>query len=479
MRPALQICAYLVERGFDVTILGSSRWQSSIEAIGGHFSPIIGLWNTLDDYTRWPKIAFAPDAAGQLAASLAEGFTTLLPSGYQSVWFALAGMRRRLGKRGEMVVLSDTCFSGTVPLKLGVDLPPGFDAEEEIKVLGISVVPSHWVSPERPPWGSGLPYDSSEAGKARNRTAHASVWDQQAEDRARDVLNMMNCPKSLDSLLDKNSQDYDEELRHPFWDAVSLINDKTLQMGLTSLEYPSPNWPARFEFAGPLPLKALPGDLQYPSWWEEVKQHSAATDTINQAGATKRKKIITVTQGTEVMDYHQLIIPTICALSDRADLLVIVLLGKRGATLDDDDAAAAAAYVDHLPGKTLPANTRIVDYFPYDALLAHADVFVSNSGYGGLTHAVTNGVPMVQTGKDFDKPDIGRRIEYAGLGIFLARPPPEPSVVREAIDRILGDGAYKARAKALQAEANEAKPLERIEAEILSLAGLKQSAPPD
>lgn len=464
MRPALQICAYLIERGFDVTILGSSKWQSSIQAIGGHFSPIIGLWNTLDDYKRWPKIAFAPDSARQLAASLAEGFTTLLPSGYQSVWFALAGMRSRLGKR-EIVVLSDTCFSGTVPLKLGVDLPPGFEVEEDIKVLGISVVPSHWVSPERPPWGSGLPYDSSEAGKARNRAAHTAVWDQEAEIRARDVLNLMNCPKLLDTVLDKYSKDHDE-VRHPFWDAVSLINDETLQMGLSSLEYPSPNWPAHFKFAGPLPLKSLPADLKYPAWWKEVEQHSAIQHIQAEA---KRKRIITVTQGTEVMDYQQLIIPTLCALSDRNDLLVIALLGKRGATLD--------AYLEHLPEKTLPANTRVLDYFPYDALLVHSDVFVSNSGYGGLTHAVTNGVPMVQTGKDFDKPDIGRRIEYAGLGIFLANPPPEPKDVQDAINRILEDDAYKIQAKALQAKAKETRPLETVEAEIMRLVGLKKSAP--
>lgn len=466
MRPALQICACLIAKHIDVTILGSSKWEAAIKAVGAHFSPIIGLWNTLDDYTRWPTIAFATDPAQRLAASLAEGFTTLLPSGYQSVWFALAGMRSRLGKR-KIVVLSDTCFSGTIPLKLGADLPPGFDEEEELRVLGISVVPAHWVSPERPPWGSGLPYDSSEAGKARNCAAHAAVWNQDAEDKARDILNMMNCPKLLDTVLDKYTTDH-HSLRHPFWDVVPFANDTTLQMGLSSLEYPASNWPLHFKFAGPLPLKALPSDLTYPPWWKDVEQHSATQGTHLQAKGN-RKRIITVTQGTEVLDYSQLIVPTICALSCRENLLVIVLLGARGATLD--------AYVEHLPGQTLPANTRVLDYFPYDALLAHSDVFVSNSGYGGLTHAVTNGVPMVQTGKDFDKPDIGRRVEYAGLGLFLENPPPEPKDVQNAVDQILTDDTYRVRAKALQAEAKAARPLEMVEAEIMKLAGFKESVP--
>lgn len=470
MRPALQICAHLVRRGFDVTVLGSRTWRASIEAVGAHVSPIIGLWNTLDDYTRWPTIAFAADPAQMLAASLAEGFTTLLPSGYQSVWFALAAMRSRLAKTA-IVVLSDTCMSGTVPLKLGADLPPGFDAEESIRVLGISVVPSHWVCAERPPWGSGLAYDNSEAGQARNRAAHAAVWNQRAEDRARDVLAMMNCCQSLDAVLAPYMDKDADGLRHPFWDAVSLVNDTTLQMGLPSLEYPSATWPRHFEFAGSLPLKALPADLTYPSWWPEVEHNSATTTQggAQTAGRLPRKRIIAVAQGTEVRDYHQLIVPTLRALAGRDDVLVVALLGARGATLD--------AYLDSLPGATMPANARVLDYFPYDALLAHADVFVSNSGYGGLTHAVSNGVPMVQTGKDFDKPDIGRRVEYAGLGIFLENPPPDPKNVHDAVYRILHHDAFRNRAKALQADAKAARPLETIEDEIMRLAGLKQSFP--
>lgn len=468
MRPALQICAHLISQQFDVTILGTPRWKTAIESIGCHFSPVIGLWNTLDDYTRWPTIAFAAGPTERLAASLSEGFTTLLPSGYHSVWFALAGMRSRLGKTGRIVVLSDTCLSGTMPLTLGADLPPGFDAEERIRVLGISVVPAHWVSPERPPWGSGLSFDDSEAGQARNCAAHTAVWDQEAEDRGRALLNMMGCSRSLDSVWEKKKlldQHRHDRIKHPFWDAVSMVNDTTLQMGLSSLEFPSPDWPSHFKFAGALPPKPLPADTKYPAWWDEIIQNSGQAgggDTC--ACGTRRKNIITVAQGTEVLDYNQLIMPSIRCLADRDDILVVVLLGVRGANLDP--------YLDSLPDGTLPANTRVLDYFPYDAVLAHSDVFVSNSGYGGLTHAVTNGVPMVQTGKDFDKPDIGRRIEYAGFGIFLPNPPPSSEDLRAAIHQILDNDKYRRRAQALKMEAEAVNPLETIENEVLKLAKL-------
>lgn len=37
----LQICKYLVSRGFDVTIASDQRWTPSIKAIGAHVSPLV------------------------------------------------------------------------------------------------------------------------------------------------------------------------------------------------------------------------------------------------------------------------------------------------------------------------------------------------------------------------------------------------------------------------------------------------------
>lgn len=42
MQPALQICSYLVEQGFDVTLLGGSRWERTVEERGMHFAPLLG-----------------------------------------------------------------------------------------------------------------------------------------------------------------------------------------------------------------------------------------------------------------------------------------------------------------------------------------------------------------------------------------------------------------------------------------------------
>lgn len=77
---------------------------------------------------------------------------------------------------------------------------------------------------------------------------------------------------------------------------------------------------------------------------------------------------------------------------------------------------------------------------------------------------------MVQSGDKFDKPDIGRRVEYAGLGLYLASIPPSPEAVATAVDKVLGEPKFKQRAVELREEAQKYQPLEIIEREILALA---------
>lgn len=460
MRPALQISSHLVSRGLDVTILGDARWSPAITAIGAHPSPIIGLWGAMEDYSKWGDIIRAQTAEERLRISLSDGFVRLLPSGLESVRHALAGIRERLGGgdvlRGRtVVVLSDTCFSGTLPLKLGTDLPQGYEGVS-LKTVGIGLVPRYWAAPERPPWGSGLPYDVSEDGISRNLEAHARKWDQTAEDRARWVLGAMNCSKSVDELY----EEYDKgsaAVRRPFWDASTVCHDVVLQMGLPSFEFPVPNEPAHLKFAGSLPPKPIPSDLAYPDWYSEILENSSSS-----AAKPGRKRIVFVAQGTEVLDHRDLLIPCVKGLAGREDILVVAVLCQKGATIDK--------HLSLFDGGKLPDNARVIDYFPYDAILPHADVFASNSGYGGLTHAVAQAVPVVQAGDVFDKPDIGRRVEYSGLGVFLPTSPPTPEAVAAAVDEVLVQEKYKKRALSLQAQSREYDPLQIIENEIRTLS---------
>lgn len=230
----------------------------------------------------------------------------------------------------------------------------------------------------------------------------------------------------------------------------------TLQLALPSLELPA-RTPKHLKFAGSLPLKPLSHwqNLEYPSWFE---------DDVRKARG-QQKRVIVVAQGTETPDFGELIIPTIKGLADRDDIVVVAILCRKGASLTEQgDGDAAGPFV-------LAPNARVVDYFPYDALLEHADIFVSASGYGGLTHAVANSVPLVQTGRLLDKADIGRRVEYSGIGVYLEGTI-GPKDVSGAVDQILQNyQRFKNRALELKEESKRYQPLQILEEEILGLTG--------
>lgn len=208
MRPALQIASHLTSQNYDITILGVPKWHDAIIATGAQYAPIIGLWGTLDDLTspksRWRHIITAPTPEEQKRRLTADLSHKVLPGGLESVRNALTEIKFRIGEdklRGRtVVVLSDTCFSGVLPLKLGAEAPPGFEGVE-IRTIGIGVVPQFWATTTRPPWGLGLPFDGSEEGVRRNLREYEKMWDQEAEDRARWVLEALNCEDTVDELF--------------------------------------------------------------------------------------------------------------------------------------------------------------------------------------------------------------------------------------------------------------------------------------
>lgn len=53
MTPALQICKYLISRGFDVTVPSNQKWAPSITAIGALVSPlVVCIPNRAEEYRK-------------------------------------------------------------------------------------------------------------------------------------------------------------------------------------------------------------------------------------------------------------------------------------------------------------------------------------------------------------------------------------------------------------------------------------------
>ncbi|KAL1853158.1 hypothetical protein Daus18300_011897 [Diaporthe australafricana] len=458
MYPANQITEQLISRGFDVTMVAAAKWQSAAGRIGAGFAPLVGLWAREDfrDSIMDKKVTDKTRLKA-LRQSIGDTFVSMMFSGYQSLVLALVELQSRVGneslkKRG-VVILSDMCFTGVLPFKLGADLFSDLD----IKTICIALLPRAWATPETPCWGAGLPWDPSEAGLKRNTIGNKMGYDEVQHNRLDDALFMAGCKTKFASLWEEHDKAYLPEeyaFRRSLGNGTYFAHNTVFQMCIPSVEYPAANLPAHFKFGGQLPPKPIPSDLQYPEWWGEVLENSAT----KQQGTATRKKIVFVAQGTESPNHEDLVVPAIQGLASRDDVLVVACLCRKGAEL---------ALTNDLPH--IPANTRVIDFFPYDAVLAHADLFISSSGYGGLNHAVVNGVPVVQTGILIDKPDVGRRIEYAGLGVFIPQFPPPADKIRDSVDKVISDEKYRTRALQLQAEAETYNPFEIIEKEILNL----------
>jgi len=74
-------------------------------------------------------------------------------------------------------------------------------------------------------------------------------------------------------------------------------------------------------------------------------------------------------------------------------------------------------------------------------------VFVTNGGYGGVHYALRYGVPIVATGGQEDKPEVGARIAWSGVGIRFKQETPSPAALRKAVLRTLRDDRYRTAAR--------------------------------
>lgn len=214
-----------------------------------------------------------------------------------------------------------------------------------------------------------------------------------------------------------------------------------LQPTAPAFEYPRSDLPAHVHFIGAL-LPDSPTEFVPPSWWDELKMQRSA---------------VLVTQGTVATNPDELLAPAIEGLGGK-DMLVVGTTGNRP--------------VAEIGLGPLPENVRLEPFVPFDRILPHVDVMVTNGGYGGTHFALTHGVPLVAAGKSEDKAEVCARIAWSGVGINLKTKSPRPAQIRKAVRRVLADHSFRQRARELQRElARQDGPIKA--AELLEKIGGK------
>jgi hypothetical protein len=430
--PLLHIAREMVNRGFEVIFMSSLEFKEPIERLGAEFYETNDFWPAGGLEVREQ----VPPGFPRMLWDMEHLFINNLPVRSGHVRSLLEMLHERDPSR-DIVIINEAASMAIVPFVFGAPLPKGYTKFP--KVIGIGAVPMVTTSIDTGPFGMGLPPDSTESGRMRNKLLNDFMRQgpfKGVDDLYQEVLKKCECTN------------VPEEFMFDTW--ISGY-DATLQLCCPSLEYPKSDLHPTIRYAGCLPKRGIDPEFQFPTWWSEFKSNSELP-----VGSAERKKVVTVTQGTVQLVYDDLVIPTIKAFAKRSDVIVVVILGVKGASLP--------AEVE------VPANVLVADFLPYDAALEHSDCFVTNAGYGGLLHCAINGVPLVMAGITEDKPEVSARGEYAGIGINLRTGTPTSDEVYNAVEKILTQPSYKAKATRIMLENEDLDTLSIIERQIMKFA---------
>lgn len=411
--PLRSIAADLIGRGHDATFITGAAFEDAARSTGARFVPFHGAAD-IDVAAIVRDRADMPPGPDQVNHDMMGGFIAPVPVQHELVQHELARAD------GEPVVLiTDSWALAGWPVALGA---PGLRPAATIGI-GVSVLTS--LSTDAGPYGLGLLPDTSEAGLVRNAEVNAGY-------------RAMMAPTQ--SLLEQVLTGLGVAGPVPFFfDGLADVPDRTLQLCPAGFEYPRTDAPAGVRFIGPLPAEPLAADERLPSWWGEVESAD---------------RVAVVSQGTLAnQDSSALFEPALRALAD-LDALVVLTTGHDGPEL-----------------KTVPANARVAGYVPFDLLLPHTDVLVSNAGYGGVLKALSHGVPMVVAGDTEDKPEVSARVAWSGAGINLASGHPDDEALGQAVRTVLAEPSYTRAAARLQAEITEHRPFDEVAAQVDELLG--------
>lgn len=111
----------------------------------------------------------------------------------------------------------------------------------------------------------------------------------------------------------------------------------------------------------------------------------------------------------------------------------------------------------HMPreGIEVPPNARLYGWLRYSQAMAAADLVVCHGGHGTVARALGAGVPVLCCPAVGDMTENGARVGWAGLGLALPWRLLGRGSLRVSVRRVLGEPAFRERARQIAAWAEE------------------------
>lgn len=289
-----------------------------------------------------------------------------------------------------------------------------------IPVIGVGVVPLMETSRDLPPYGMGI------------MPSH-SFWGRPRQALLRFVAKNMLFKESIQE-LNKIFQSYHLKPSDKIiFDIPIHYADLYLQSGVPGFEYQRSDMSKNIHFIGAL----LPYKLETPS-----------AAFVQQDKLKQYKKVILVTQGTVEKDVEKILVPTLEAYKD-SDYLVIATTG--------------GSQTKALQTRYPQDNIIIEDFIDFNYIMPHADVYITNGGYGGVMLGISHRLPLVVAGLHEGKSEINARVGYFKLGVNLKTEKPTTQQIRKGVEEVLTNPSYKKNVRRLAEEFHQYDPAKLCE----------------
>src|SRR5258705_2831353 len=338
LNPLLSIGRILVSDGHEVVGLSSTYLRDRIEAIGATFRGFLpeADFDIRNASERFAELKATPPGPKLLRMILERAFVDFMLPQYQSIKGVMRGFPFD-------IIVGDHLMLGVLPLLLGPrsKRPP-------VALLGTAYLLSR--RDDGAPNDAGIPPANSE----KQRKEYAGLF-QAFEDAVFAPVG-----RYLNSALAELGV---EPLRKNLYHAMVELPDAYLQLTVPRFELPRRALAPSVHFVGPLPIP--PNQAPIPPWAQDLDGS---------------RKVVLVTQGTLTNDdVSELVLPTLEALENEPDVIVVVTTGGRP--------------VETLGGP-LPGNVRVAQHRAFEWVLPQMQPLVTNGRYCTVHPAMRFCVPV-------------------------------------------------------------------------------------
>ncbi|ULL01791.1 glycosyltransferase [Bradyrhizobium sp. I71] len=387
--PMLAITRILLDDDHEIAFLTGTAFRDRIEASGAQFLPLPANadFDGRDLPSPIPELKDIPPGSQWLRIVCERLFVDAIPAQDR-------GLREALKHFQADVIVGDDLLFGVLPMLLGPR-----EMRPPIVLCGTSFL--HWKRDDGAPDFVGLP----PATTKDQREQYAVLAGERDANVNQPVLRKLNEVLKTYGV---------GPVSVPLFHSVVSLADAYLQLSVPGLEFPR-ELPPTVHFVGTPPI--IRNQAPLPPWAHELDGS---------------RKVVLVTQGTVTNhNFGLLLAPTLAALANEPDLLVVATAGGRP--------------IETIPGP-IPSNARLASYLPFEWLLPRVDALVTNGGYGTVNQALSFGIPLVTAGLIEDKADVNARVAWSGVGINLATNAPTSEALREATRTVLDRPSYRMRA---------------------------------